>query len=59
MNFWPILYLTRQVKKEVVEKIIGKLKLSPMTINFLKLLVDKKRIEVLPDIEICYPTVNG
>jgi F-type H+-transporting ATPase subunit delta len=42
------------VKKDVVEKIISKLKLSAMTINFLKLLVDKKRIEVLPDIEICY-----
>ncbi len=25
-----------------------------MTINFLKLLVDKKRIDVLPDIETCY-----
>jgi F-type H+-transporting ATPase subunit delta len=41
-------------KKEVVEKIIGKLKPSPMTVNFLKLLVDKKRIEVLPDIEACF-----
>jgi F-type H+-transporting ATPase subunit delta len=41
-------------KKEVVEKIIGKLQLSPMTVNFLKLLVDKKRIEILPDIESCY-----
>ncbi|HNS55944.1 MAG TPA: ATP synthase F1 subunit delta [Smithellaceae bacterium] len=42
------------VKKNVVEKIIGKLQLSPMTINFLKLLVDKKRIEALPDITTCY-----
>ncbi|MGV8057858.1 MAG: ATP synthase F1 subunit delta [Smithellaceae bacterium] len=42
------------IKKNVVEKIIGKLDLSKMTINFLKLLVDKKRIEVLPDIAICY-----
>ena len=41
-------------KKSVVEKIISKLHLSKMTINFLKLLVDKKRIEVLPDIVICY-----
>jgi len=41
-------------KKDVVEKIIGKLKLSPMTINFLKLLVDKKRIDILSDIESCY-----
>jgi F-type H+-transporting ATPase subunit delta len=42
------------VKKNVVEKIISKLQLSTMTINFLKLLVDKQRIGVLPDIEICY-----
>jgi F-type H+-transporting ATPase subunit delta len=41
-------------KKNVVEKIISKLQLSSMTINFIKLLVDKKRIEVVPDIEICY-----
>jgi F-type H+-transporting ATPase subunit delta len=41
-------------KKEVVEKIIGKLQLSVMTVNFLKLLVDKKRIEAVPDIEACY-----
>lgn len=41
-------------KKNVVEKIINKLELSRMTINFLKLLVDKKRIEVLPEIETCY-----
>jgi F-type H+-transporting ATPase subunit delta len=25
-----------------------------MTINFLKLLIDKKRIDILPDIETCY-----
>lgn len=42
------------VKKNVVEKIISKLRLSAMTINFLKLLVDKKRIDVLPDIAACY-----
>ena len=42
------------IKKNVVEKLISKLQLSAMTINFLKLLVDKKRIEVLPDITICY-----
>lgn len=44
----------QDVKKKVLEQIIGKLSLSPMTINFLKLLVDKSRIGVLPDIEICY-----
>ncbi|HNQ18842.1 MAG TPA: ATP synthase F1 subunit delta [Smithellaceae bacterium] len=41
-------------KKAVVEKIISKLNFSKMTVNFLKLLVDKKRIDSLPDIEICY-----
>jgi len=30
------------------------MKPSQMTVNFLKLLVDKKRIEVLPDIEACF-----
>jgi len=44
----------QESKKKVLEKIIGKLSLSPMTINFLKLLIDKKRIDVLPDIETCY-----
>jgi F-type H+-transporting ATPase subunit delta len=41
-------------KKTVVEKIISKLNFSGMTVNFLKLLVDKKRIETLPDIEVCF-----
>ncbi|MDD4357956.1 MAG: ATP synthase F1 subunit delta [Smithellaceae bacterium] len=44
----------QDVKKKVLEKIIGKMTLSPMTINFLKLLVDKNRIDVLPDIDTCY-----
>jgi len=52
--FWPIQFFEQAVKKNVVEKIISKLQLSNMTINFLKLLVDKQRIGVLPDIEICY-----
>jgi len=43
-----------EAKKKVLEKIIGKLSLSKMTINFLNLLIDKKRIDVLPDIENCY-----
>ena len=43
-----------EAKKKVLEKIIGKLSLSKMTINFLNLLIDKKRINVLPDIETCY-----
>jgi len=44
----------QSIKKGVVEKIIGKLQLSGITINFVKLLVDKQRIELLPDIEVCY-----
>jgi F-type H+-transporting ATPase subunit delta len=44
----------QESKKKVLEQIIGKLSLSPMTINFLKLLIDKKRIDVLSDIETCY-----
>ena len=41
-------------KKGVVKSIIGKLQLSPMTISFLNLLVDKKRIDILNDIVTCY-----
>jgi F-type H+-transporting ATPase subunit delta len=41
-------------KKGVVETIIAKLQLSGMTVSFLKLLVDKKRIDILNDIVICY-----
>ena len=44
----------QESKKGVVENIIGKLKLSVMTVNFLKLLVDKKRIDVLSDIVFFY-----
>ena len=41
-------------KKGVVDNIISKLKLSGMTVSFLRLLVDKKRIDILEDIVICY-----
>ena len=41
-------------KKGVVKSIISKLQLSTMTISFLNLLVDKKRIDILHDIVICY-----
>ena len=44
----------QESKKGVVENIIGKLQLSGMTVNFLKLLVDKKRIDVLRDIVFFY-----
>jgi len=41
-------------KKAVVETLLAKLDLSPLTANFLKLLVDKRRIGILADIEGCY-----
>jgi F-type H+-transporting ATPase subunit delta len=44
----------QDAKKKVLLGIISKLKLSGITVNFLKLLVDKKRIDVLSDIEACY-----
>jgi len=41
-------------KKAVVDALLAKLALSPLTANFLKLLVDKRRIGILSDIEGCY-----
>lgn len=41
-------------KRSVVNSILKKIDLSNMTANFLSLLVDKRRIGVLPDIEACY-----
>ncbi len=41
-------------KKGVVEGVIGKLNLSGMAVSFLRLLVDKKRIDILSDIVVCY-----
>jgi F-type H+-transporting ATPase subunit delta len=41
-------------KKEVVDSILERIRVSPLTANFLKLLVDKRRIDILSDIEGCY-----
>ncbi|MBM4314919.1 MAG: ATP synthase F1 subunit delta [Deltaproteobacteria bacterium] len=41
-------------KKTVVDALLVKLDVSPLTANFLKLLVDKRRIGILSDIESCY-----
>jgi F-type H+-transporting ATPase subunit delta len=41
-------------KKGVVDNLIAKMKLSSMTVSFLRLLVDKKRIDILEDIVFCY-----
>ena len=41
-------------KKAVVESLLEKIQISPLTSNFLKLLVDKRRIDILSDIQGCY-----
>ncbi len=41
-------------KKAVVTSLLARTDISPVTANFLKLLVDKRRINVLPEIEDCY-----
>lgn len=41
-------------KIAVLDKILMKVAVSPVTANFLKLLIQKKRIGVLPEIEDCY-----
>jgi F-type H+-transporting ATPase subunit delta len=41
-------------KKAVLESVLEKVPVSPLTANFLKLLVDKRRIGILPAIEGCY-----
>ena len=41
-------------KKAVVESVLEKTGVSEYTANFLKLLVDKRRIDILPEIEGCY-----
>ncbi len=44
----------RTDKKAVLEQILARVAVSPLTANFLKLLVDKRRIGILPDIEGSY-----
>jgi F-type H+-transporting ATPase subunit delta len=41
-------------KRAVVDALLKKIDISNVTANFLKLLVDKRRIGILPDIESCY-----
>ena len=41
-------------KRAVVDALLAKLQLSPLTANFLRLLVDKRRIGILSSIEHCY-----
>ena len=41
-------------KRAVVDSLLNKISTSTVTANFLRLLVDKRRIGILPDIENCY-----
>ena len=41
-------------KKAVVDRLLEKVQVSLTTSNFLKLLVDKRRIDLLPEIGQCY-----
>jgi F-type H+-transporting ATPase subunit delta len=41
-------------KKAVVDSILAKIDISPLAANFLRLLVDKRRIGILSEIEACY-----
>ncbi len=44
----------RPDKKAVLESVLRRIAVSPLTANFLKLLVDKRRIGILSDIEGSY-----
>jgi F-type H+-transporting ATPase subunit delta len=46
-------------KKAVVDSLLKKTDISNVTANFLRLLVDKRRIGILPDIESCYRKFKG
>ena len=50
--------IPRQAKQEAVEKIFGG-ELSPMTMNFLRLLLDKQRISLLKEIVQQYETFSN
>jgi F-type H+-transporting ATPase subunit delta len=41
-------------KRAVVNSILQKISISPTTANFLKLLVDKRRLGIIPEIENAY-----
>jgi len=41
-------------KRAVVDQIIGKVGISPLTANFLRLMTDKRRIGVLSEVRDCY-----
>lgn len=41
-------------KAAVLDQVLNKMKVSPITASFLRLLMDKRRIGALKDIEACY-----
>jgi F-type H+-transporting ATPase subunit delta len=41
-------------RQAIIKELAGRLKLSPIVVNFLHLLVDKNRMRYLPDITVLY-----
>ncbi|MCK9273951.1 MAG: ATP synthase F1 subunit delta [Syntrophales bacterium] len=41
-------------KKAVMEEVLSRIKITGITANFLKLLADKRRIDILLDVENCF-----
>jgi F-type H+-transporting ATPase subunit delta len=54
MDFLANPVFERSDKKVVVSEILEKMGVSVVTSNFIKLLVDKRRIDALMQIEMCY-----
>jgi len=54
MDFLANPVFERSDKKIVISEILQKTGVSVIASNFLKLLVDKRRIDTLPQIEMCY-----
>ncbi len=54
MDFLANPVFERSDKKTVIGEILQKTEVSVITSNFFKLLVDKRRIYTLPQIEMCY-----
>ncbi len=43
-----------QEKKAVLDQVVGKMNLAPLSVNFLSVLADKGRLDCLPDIHKTY-----
>ncbi len=53
-EFLNIPIFAQSDKKAVLDEVLKKVDVSPVTANFLKLLLEKRRINLLPEIEACY-----